>query len=298
MPGQEMYTGKISGDRPHEGVTLRVAYGKQWVIGGDVAVNSRGEFQVPSSARAVVAYIDSNHNGQFDRFAEPSGDCHLVAHEWSCAILLQRATLHRSITTRNDARNDQTLIFWEDFNANGTRIEDSQLCVEHRCTKLELVPFLTPSIVKSHELSICGEEGPWPQGAVIRRSGQRSTIGIPHPAKLDVSIISETPELRGGELRLSIKAPPCDRVLIWAGSVRAMTGEIEKVFWSSENADLRIVDAPQGIEARIPIPKVQMCRRDPDCEIVVQLVKYWSTLGTPVVSATEYRSTVNFRGSP
>src|SRR5215468_6853271 len=72
----EQYSGMILGDWPDGTSTpLRVLYGKHWAIGNEVIAGPKGEFQVPSSANIVVAYIDYNHNGQLDRFAEPSGDC-------------------------------------------------------------------------------------------------------------------------------------------------------------------------------------------------------------------------------
>src|SRR5689334_2797976 len=117
-----MVTGKIAGD--WSGTSpLRVAYGRHWVIGGDVAASVRGDFSVPESALAVVAYLDANHNGQFERFAEPSGDCQRVGREWRCSILFQRTTLQRSVTARNDARNDKTYVFWEDFQPDGARVD-------------------------------------------------------------------------------------------------------------------------------------------------------------------------------
>ncbi|HEX2691779.1 MAG TPA: hypothetical protein VHN14_34450 [Kofleriaceae bacterium] len=295
---QEMVAGKISGEWPHGSAMLRVAYGKRWVAGGEIAANSRGEFQVPSSAGTVVPYLDANHNGKFDRFAEPSGDCHLTKHEWVCSILLRRTTLHRATIIRNDRENDKTYVFWEDFRTDGTRIDDSRLCLTQRCTNLERGPFLSRSGAPVQELSICGEEGFVPQDASLHTPGHNATVRIMQPEKLDVSMRTEPSEPASRELRLHIKTPPIDRVIIWGGSVNHTSGDIKNVYWSSEDANIPIIEDRQGMEARIPFSKIQLCQRDPECEIVVQLLKYWSSPSAPLVSATEYRSTVDVRSRP
>ena len=294
----EMYIGRISGDGLDQEAALRVAYGRRWTLGGDRAADGRGEFRVPSRSRAVVAYVDSNRNSRLDRFTEPSGDCHLISRAWRCTILRQRVTLHRAITARGDARGDQTIVLWEDFDPGGARVEDSRLCLGRRCTSSEAGPFLSHSRAEVQALSMCGPEGFSPQQAEIRRGGQQHPVRIEQPPSLDVWIRTEQPESPDGELRLHIRNPPCHRALIWGGRVDSKTGEVTEVYWSSEDADIRIAEALHGLEARIPPEHVQRCRRDPDCEIVVQLLRYWSTPGDPLVSATEYRSTVSFRGLP
>jgi hypothetical protein len=297
-PDQEMYAGKISGDWPHGNTVLRIAYGKHWVVGGDVAANSMGEFRVPSSARAVVAYIDANHNGKFDRFAEPSGDCQLTDHEWKCSILLQRTTLHRAIMMRNDRHSDKMYIFWEDFRSDGTRIDDSRLCIGQRCTHLDRGPFLSRSKAEVQEFSICENEGVLPQDANIRIPGHSVTVHVAQPAKFDVFMNTQPSKPAGGELRLYIGTPSIDRVLIWGGSLNHQSDGIKNVYWSSEDANIPIIDTQSGIEARIPFFNIQVCQQDPDCEIVVQLLKYWSFQDAQIASATEYRSTLNFRRHP
>lgn len=68
------------------------------------------------------------------------------------------------------------------------------------------------------------------------------------------------------------------------------------MYWTSEDGRFEIAEAPGGMTARLPAAEVELCRRDPDCEIVVQLFAYWSPPGAPVVSSTEFRTTVAFRG--
>jgi len=87
-------------------------------------------------------------------------------------------------------------------------------------------------------------------------------------------------------------------MLIWSGSLNPRSGDIENVYWSSEDANIPITNVPTIIEARIPLSKIRACQQAPDCELVVQLLKYWSSPDAPIVSATEYRSTVNLRWRP
>jgi hypothetical protein len=288
--------GTVSGARAYEHGSLRVAYGKRWVTGGDVAVDAAGSFQVPQSVRAVVAYVDTNGNERFDRFAEPSGDCELGAQSWTCSLRLQRTTVHRAISTRNGEHGDQTLIFWEDFKPDGGRVEGSQLCVDKRCTQRETAPFVSPSPADVRVFSLCGAEGFADQQAVIRNSAPAPAITITHPAKLDVSIRSEPPERHGGELQLHIQSPAFDRLLVFAGRVSADSGDVSHVYWTSETADIRMTETRGDVEVRIPPALVRSCQQDAACEIVLQVVKYWSDPGASVVRATEYRSTVSFRG--
>jgi hypothetical protein len=288
--------GTVSGAHAYDHGSLRVAFGKRWVTGGDVAVDAAGAFRVPPSARAVVAYLDTNGNERFDRFAEPSGDCVLAAQGWTCSLMLQRTTLHRSMSARNREHGDQTLIFWEDFTSNGARVESSQLCVDKGCTQREAAPFVSPSPADVRVFSLCGEEGFPDQQAVIRNSTQVPAIAISQPARLDVTVRSEPPERHGGELQLRVQSPAFDRLLVFAGTVKSDSGEVNRVYWSSETADIRMTETPGDVEVRIPAALVRSCQQDPACEIVIQVVKYWSAPGAAVVRATEYRSTVSFRG--
>jgi hypothetical protein len=289
-------TGIVSGARTYGDGSVRVAYGKRWVIGGDVAVDAAGSFRVPPSARAVVAYVDTNGNERFDRFAEPSGDCVLVAQSWTCSLMLQRATVHRSMSTRDGEHGDQTLIFWEDFTSSGAPVEGSQLCVDTRCTQREAAPFVSPSPADVRVFSLCGEEGFPDQQAVIRNATQAPAIAISHPATLDVSVRSEPPERHGGELQLHVQTPAFDRLLVFAGTVKSDSGEVNRVYWSTETADIGMTDTQGGVDVRIPAALVRSCQQDPACEVVIQVVKYWSAPGAAVVRATEVRSTVSVRG--
>jgi hypothetical protein len=297
-----VYAGKISGDWTG-GSALGIAYGRRWAIAGNTPVGSAGEFRVPSWARAMAAYVDANRNGRFDRFAEPSGDCRLTEHEWSCSIALRRATLHRSITRRAADHHDKTYVFWEDYRSDGTSLDGSQLCVEHRCTSSEPPPFLFHSDAKARLFSICGEEGFAPVDAEVRGLAEKLTVPLARPADLAASVtVDATAAPQTGradaDLRLNIASPAVDRVLVWAGHVDARSGETLRVYWTSEDSRFDIADTRGGMAARLPATDVELCRRDPDCEIVVQLLRYWSPPEAPVVSSTGFRSTVAFRGQP
>lgn len=286
--------GNLSGDH----APLRIAYGKRWVIGGDVAVDVKGEFRVPSSARAVVAYVDANRNDRFDRYAEPSGDCELVSQSWTCSLVLQRTTVHRSISTRNADKGDQTFVIWEDYAPDGARVESSQLCVHDRCTELQAGPFVSRSPAQVGMLSLCGEEGFPDRQATVRGSMGVADVQISHPDRLEVAIRGERLQQPEGELLVHVQSPTADRLLVWAGRVNADSGTVTHVHWTSETAEIRMTDTPSGVELRIPSALVRTCEQDPACEIVIQVLEYWSPPGARVVSATESRSTVSFRGKP
>jgi hypothetical protein len=147
-------------------------------------------------------------------------------------------------------------------------------------------------------LSLCGEEGFPDQQATVRGSTNAADIQISHPNKLDVSIRSERLQQPEGELLVHVQSPTADRLLMWAGKVNADSGTVTHVHWTSETAEIRMNDTASGVELRIPSALARACEQDPACEIVVQVLEYWSPPGASVVSATEYRSTVSFRGKP
>lgn len=287
--------GRLTGDWSTAHAARRVAYGKRWSLGGDVAVSASGRFAVPSNARVVVAYVDSNANGHFDRYAEPSGDCLHADSTWSCEIPLSRATLQRAMSSHNGEHRDQTLVFWEDFTKDGDRVEPSSVCVANRCTRLEPSPFVASSPTELRMLSICGEEGFAPQDAAVTSPNRSGTLHIARPAELHVSVRNS--ERRGGGLRFNLESPRVDRLLVWAGKLDPKSGVVEQVYWSSENDDVEIVDSAAGFDVSVPARLLQACEGSPACEIVVQAVKYWDH-DKDVVSATEYRTTVSFRGQP
>jgi hypothetical protein len=144
-----------------------------------------------------------------------------------------------------------------------------------------------------HGFAICGEDGFEPQDAQIRMAGVTSTVRIARPDQLDVRVESE----RRGELRLHIKTTPSDRVLVWGGNVNRH-GDVVRTYWTSEDPGVAIRKDGEGIHAVIPAALASVCDDDPDCEIVVQLLKYWSAPDASLVSSTEYRGSVNFRGRP
>ena len=285
--------GTIARGIASEGADLRVAYGKRWVIGGDVAADASGAFRVPATTRAVVAYIDANRNERFDRYAEPSGDCELVGQQWTCSLVLQRTTVQRAISHRASERGDQTLVFWEDFYADGSRNDASRLCVGNDCTVAEPGPFVAHAPGDVRMVSLCGEEGFADQQAVIRGAAHPA-VTISHPPRLDVSLRSKR---EADALRVEVEAPSFDRLLVWASTIAA-DGAASHVHWHSESADLEVQELPAGVDARIPGALVRACERDPACEIVIQVLDYYGPRGANVVSATEFRSTVSFRGQP
>lgn len=292
---QELYSVNISNNGLQATSKLRVAYGAHWVGSNSVAADSRGEFHVPSFARAVVAFVDVNHNEKLDRFAEPSDDCHLASHGWHCTLDQHKVTVYRVIAARAGAHGDKTHIFWEDYRFDGIRNEESMLCVEGRCTALERSPFFSSSDTRLHGLSICGAEGFDPQDAEVRTLGAISVIPIVHPTNFDVMLKLDqvTPY---GALRLSIDALPDDHILVWSGSVDK-TGQIAKIFSSSESSGIQVVRRQLGAEILIPSWITQTCYQSNDCEIVMQVLRHWNSPVASTSSITEYRNVIPFRGS-
>src|SRR5262245_13536475 len=110
--GTHTVTGRVVGPW-HAGA--QVVYGKRWALGHEVAAAADGTFSIPSWATAVTAYFDANHNGRFDRFAEPNGVCAPGVDGWTCELIEQRAILYRTVTLRETDRHDSTYVFWEDY---------------------------------------------------------------------------------------------------------------------------------------------------------------------------------------
>jgi hypothetical protein len=283
-----LIAGRISGGWSAE---LRVVYGKRWAIGHDALVSETGEFQVPSWAGAVAAYVDSIRNGRFDRFAEPSTVCRHERVGWRCEITHQRATLHRKLSTRDDTRRDSTYVFWEDYRPDGTRIEQSKLCVGDRCTSLQPSPFLSETAIQVHQLLLCGEEGFARQDAIVRTASNISTVPIAQPATLEAHAHLKR---RSDDLVLQIDVASIDRILIWAG-VSNKLGDVQEVDWHSEENVIAVTERDGGFEARVPLHAMERCTRDPRCVLVVQLLKYWREQDGLIINATEYRQAVSFR---
>lgn len=271
---------------------IRVVYGKRWAIGHDAPVPETGDFQVPSWAGAVTAYVDSIRNGRFDRFAEPSSVCRHERTGWRCQIPHQRATLHRNLSARGDIRGDSTYVFWESYRHDGTRIEPSEFCVEDRCTNPQPSPFLSETAAQVHQLMLCGEEGFARQDAIVRAGSSRSTVPITRPATLEANVHLKRQD---DHLVLQIDAPSVDRIIIWGG-VSNRLGDIQRIYWHSEEGAISIAERGNGLEARIPLHVIERCGRDPRCIVVVQLLKYWAQSDDLIVNSTEYRRVVDLRG--
>ena len=293
----DVYTGTIEtvDARPVNAASLYVAYGKHWPLGGVTMVNVDGRFQIPSEARVAVVFVDGSRDGAFDRFAEPSGDCRLLGREWRCSLALQRTTLHRAITTRNSERHDSTYLVREDFLPDGKRTPGSSLCVGSRCAQLNNGPFMKHSDAPIESMSLCGEEGFPPQDAQITSGELKATVKIVQPRALEVSANVERLSQDDGGLRLYFSTPRVDRVLLWAGRVNRESGAIQQLYWTSEQAGVDIAVNQQDVVASVSKQRIDMCLRDPNCEVVAQLLRYWSQPDAALVEATEFRTTIDFR---
>ncbi len=289
-----MVEGKVDGNWPN--TSSRVAYGGFWALGGDTAVDAHGNFQVPDTVAVVTAYMDANHNGAFDRFVEPSGACQHNEQGWRCAIANHRATLHRAVSVRDGSRHDSTYVFWEAYHPDGSWDPNSKICIADQCTTLHPGPFLSESNALVNELSICGEEGFAPTNAEIHYLNETSSVPVSQPLDLVASIKTTFDK---DALRLTIASPAVERILIWGG-VSDKLGEIQKVYWHSEQSANHIViqRTPTGFDVEVPQTSVDICRQDHECVIAVQLLKYWDSVDEHVVSTTEFRTIVDFRSAP
>lgn len=278
--------GRIVGEPVGSGASVRVAYGVNWVIGGETQVDKAGAFQLPQSARVAVAYIDANGNDEFDRFAEPSGNCAHSERGWKCSIALQKTTIYREIMSRGDVKNDKTLVFWEDFAPNGSSITDSSVCMDQRCTFLDKSPFVTASNTPVRVFSICGAEGFAPRDATISRKGEKSTVHVAQPPAVQADIKAD----RDHGLHIRVRSR-FDRFLVWGGDVDPATGDVRKVYWTSENANVRIDQSGEGANVHVPERLLGSCGHRP-CDVVVQLLRVWSHPDDKMVTETEYRTVI------
>jgi hypothetical protein len=284
--GRDEIDGKVVADRIDSVAPVRVAYGAHWASGGQALVDKSGAFSLPRGARVAVAYVDTNRNGEFDRFAEPSGSCNSSATGWSCRISLQKTTLYRAITVRGDLQNDKTFVFWEDFGADGSSVAGSKVCIDQRCTVMDKPPFLTVSEAPVRVFSICGADGFQPQDATIDRNDGKSTVHIAQPPVLQPDIKVEHKD--GLRVRL---ASHFDRLLIWGGDVDKESGDVRRVYWTSERANVHVESSADGMIVNVPERLLGACGKRP-CDVVLQLLKISSQPDDPVVSETEYRTTV------
>lgn len=282
----ESVGGRLVGEPVGSGATVRVAYGVNWAIGRDVQVDKAGAFQLPQSARVAVAYIDTNGNGEFDRFAEPSGTCDKSEHGWKCSIAFRKTTIYRAIMSRGDVKNDKTLVFWEDFAPNGSAVTDSSICMDQRCTFLDKSPFVTASDTPVRVFSICGSEGFAPQDATISRKGETSRVHVAQPPSVQPEIEAD----RNHGLHVHIRSP-FDRLLIWGGDVDPATGDVRKVYWTSESANVRLARSADGADVDVPERLLASCGHRP-CDVVLQLLRVWSHSDDKLVTETEYRTVI------
>lgn len=236
----------------------------------------------------AVAYVDANGNGEFDRFAEPSGSCERSESSWQCQIAFQRTTLYRAITSRGDLENDKTFVFWEDFSRDGRPVADSKVCLDARCTAVDKPPFLSASNAPVRVFSICGAEGFAPQDATIEREHQKTTVRVSRPDAPRPSVVAR----HDNGLRIRVGAP-FDRVLVWGGDVDPTTGDVRKVYWTSESSPARIERSNAGVSAVVPEQLLTACGKR-RCDIVVQLLAIAHPSNDTLVSETEYRSAIMY----
>lgn len=280
------------------GAEIRVAYGRRWPLQGDFAVTASGEFLVPASAGVVVAYVDANRNGRLDRFSEASADCQYVRSIWRCEIGARKTTVHRAIVVAKDTSTDQTLLFWEDYGV-GARQTQSSLCIDRGCTESVPNPFLTAAADKVNALIVCGAEGFAAQAAEIRRMEKRgsdASVRIAHPPSvaISVSMTSRVAKPSDKALLEIDGVLDSDRVLVWAGHAQYESKNLGKLSWTSEDSDISVKSKGNRVEVSIPIARLNECRGDDGCQMIVQIVRHWAPLDGQMISATEFRTTVDF----
>lgn len=270
---------------------LRIEHGRLWAMGHASPVAADGSFEVPSSATAVNAYLDQNNDGKFDRFIEPGAPCHLEASRWRCVIPTLRATVHRAISMRDKDLGDSTYVFVENYDASCEAIAQTNLCVADRCTQSQPSPFLSETGASVKMLSLCGTEGFAPADGQLKILDAVETISIAQPPAIPLPNVSISNS--NASVDITMLGVTADRVLIWAG-ISDEAGDLVKIYWHSE--DERIVMRSQGdtVLASVPAAFVDLCRRDPNCVIAAQLVKFNNT-SPKLLSQTERRFTLSFR---
>jgi len=286
-PGQEV-GGKVVELQFKSTAPIRVMYGKYWPIGNQTDVDGLGQFRVPTYAKSVVAYLDANENGAFDRHGEPSGLCQMTAeNSWSCNLARQTVTLHRAITRSEGEQRDSTYVFWDNFDEVGSPVFESELCSDGQCTSLQAQPFIGDQSGKARMFSICGEEGFDRKIGVV--PGERSLVLV-QPGPL--SAVVET-ELRADELLVHIVGAELQHVLIWGGQ-RDIGGEITNLLWNSETSANTVTQTKGGYDAHINLADASKCKIDSSCVIVLQLMNVWTPNGDSV-RMTEFRTSIDFR---
>ena len=293
-----------------------VIYGRVWALAGDVATNGN-DAEVPQWANAVSAYVDTNGNGKFDRFAEPSGVCERTAEQWDCKILARRSTLQRTLSKRQDEeQHDNTYVFWEDYGPTGRRLDATELCLDASCTTLATSPFLSETDAQIHQLSVCGHEGFAPRDAVVRDSAGSaganvSVLGASPTAQVVpdhglnelVKIHLEQPPAfdalihagRGsGQLVVQVGDPGVNRALLWCG-ITDRESVLQRVYWNSEDARVTYTKNEHGAEFGVPWEMVSECVTNPKAVVAIQLLKFWPVQVAGLVSTTEVRQTIDVR---
>ena len=298
-----MRSGRVDGPLQETG-HLRISYGRYWPNGGDVALRADGTFDVPADASAAALYLDHNSNHVMDRYSEPTANCDLRDEQWVCAQPVKQVTVQRSMTSKGHASNDSTFILLEDFDTGGAPVADSKICVEHRCTSSQDTPFMANADIgvepaQIRAFSICGPEGFQPQDAQWTSAGLPVSIRIERPPALTAAVSDVKATAHLG-LEFELVAPQFDRLLVWAGHLDPVGGQVLATYWTSETADVVISRSSLGARVSVPPPLYRICASDDSCEIVVQALKYWPSkisgnVQPKTISATEWRSTLDFR---
>lgn len=284
--GEEVL-GDIGASQFKSTASIHIVYGKYWPIGNQTEVDGDGRFRVPAFAKVVLAYLDTNANGTFDRHSEPGALCQMVGSQWSCDLHRQSVTLHRAISRSDSERRDSTYVFWDNFDERGVQVSDSELCSDGQCTSLQAQPFIGAQGRKARMFSICGEEGFDQKIAVV--PGERSLVLV-QPSSLSAVVEAVR---RPDELLVHIVGSELQHVLVWSGQ-RDVGGDISRILWHSEASENAVTQTKDGFDAHINIGDAKKCKADLSCVIVLQLAKVWSSTGDSV-RMTEFRTSIDFR---
>ena len=169
---------------------------------------------------------------------------------------------------------------------------DAVATSEDHCTGLRASPFLAETAPQTEWLSLCEVEALAPSGAVARTSSGGS-IPVVRPAGIDASV---TWRRRAEGLVLQIDTAEADRALVWGGVI-GEAGEVQQVYWHSEDGVVNLGRSRRGFEADLPAREVRACTRAPGCFLVVQVLRYWRAADERMVGMTERRQVLDLRGA-
>lgn len=252
---------------------VRALIGSNWptASGSVVSPDSQGNFSAPGRARSVVAFVDADGDGAFDRTHEPMVHCRLEsARRWRCPLTRMRIAAHRVVVKRfADGRvapvGDQLAIYAQRFlpvgsPESGVRIclrNDRDVCAANVATPFDAVAGMEQAIPPCQLESKVKKGDPIALTVTSQDASELLEIRYPPDLELEVTTASDASQYHVKGLAQL----PITQAILWLGDSQG------QVLWSSEQSPRSLSIEGRSLDATIPGERVSNCD---GCKLMLQ----------------------------